>query len=705
MKHLLLVLPLLLPLSAHAQDWNNPDSKTFATCLARGDKGDWWMGADDKGLYHLTPNGQGAPFAGQAELGDDSVTCLTIDRAHRLWVGTPHAGVAVYNGANWKRFGVWNGPLSSRVNALKVDASGAVWGATDAGVFRWSQSEGWSYPGVFALDAATRKAAQRPVYALAIESPRSILLAGDDGLRRLTLVGSTAHVERLGQAAPLQQPPSARGLGFLPGPVHDVTLDTRGQIWCATRFGVCLSKNKGATWQFLRGDDWKANAKGNAVPLSIQTVKTPQEPLSEDWVTTLSPASNGKMWLGFRQKGAEERDCRTLDLLVTTQDDPKFATNPAFVGDWVSAIVPLGSDIAAFARYGGGAATLFATAPTDEAAADDSPNAPLPQDALTKPALVAALLADLPKRTPVSVGGGAFYSLDRETRGDWPLRYGNKGGELMGIGEDESYLDPPGFWRTESIGPHRLGGEVGDTIYSYTFAETSTNPNVVQLPWKNKRTQSEINDGTWQNDVYPYSFDGPDLWVTFQVPAGLHRVALYWYNKDAHSGDNRMRDHRVQLFSGNLSPAACLRTAPLATTRLWSGWSGEYASFAVRGPAKFQIRIARDRSHATILQALFFDRLGARPSKPAWVPARLKMPKAPALPSPASQTPAQKLWRTCDQAETRGIPCPIERLIALRAAKSEGLSDQTLAPWRIQATLWDESNADRQTVALPRGGK
>ena len=78
--------------------------------------------------------------------------------------------------------------------------------------------------------------------------------------------------------------------------------------------------------------------------LTVDTSNPPEDPLGEDWVTSLRPTTDGKMWLGFRQKGAEERDCRTLELIVSTRDDPKFATQASFGGDWTSAIVPFGGD-------------------------------------------------------------------------------------------------------------------------------------------------------------------------------------------------------------------------------------------------------------------------------------------------------------------------------------------------------------------------
>ncbi len=692
MNKFLLLLPLLFPVAARAQGWNNPQSTTFATCLVSGADGDFWAGADDEGLFHRDAKGNWAPFAGQKELGDANVTCIAVDAQHRVWVGTASAGVAVFDGTTWKRFGVLNGPLSSRINDLQIAPNGDVWGATDAGVFRWNDKDGWGFPGVFSTDQATRKLALAPVYGLAFDSQDRVLEAVDEGLNRLTMENGEAKIEALGRADSRLQPPRAGGEGFLPGPVHAVAVDSRNQIWCATRFGVCVGKE--GQWNFLRGADWLANAKGSAVPLEIDATNPPDDLLAEDWVTTLAPTTDGKMWLGFRQSGAEKRDCETLELVVSTRDDPKFATNASFSGDWTSAILPLG-DGAIFARYGGGLASLFgadlpASNERDFVAPLMPENAEVTQDVLFQ------LAKNLGERAPLGVGEGMFYSLDRQTRGDWPLRYGNAGGELFATDEPRWMNEGSDFHF--STAPHLRDPKEAD-FFTFTPWDRSDNPNVLQLPLKNIRRLGEFNDGTWQDDRYPPSFDGPDLWTRFSVPEGLFRVSYYWFNKDGHTGSNRQRDHRIELFSPG---ANAFESEPMARARLWSGWNGQYASFAARGPANFRVRFARDRSHSTQLNAFFFDRLGAPQPKPDSLPARLQRPLDKiTMPANGPLVQSVVLWSECAAAEKRGVPCPLERLVALRAAKSFGAPETLLAAWRVQAGVWDDEGLDRKFVALP----
>jgi len=686
---------------AHAQMLNDSQSKVLATCMVRSADGAAWVGTDGQGVFSRTADGSWKPFAGARELGDSHIVCLAVDGGKRLWCGMASGGLCVWARGAWTRFSSLDGPLASRVNALKAADDGSVWGATDAGLFHWSDGDGWEFPGLDSTDETTRDLARRPIYALAIDSQSQILCATDAGLVRLAVgTKNEAKAQLIGHAASPVQPSRAMGSGFLPGPVHDVALDSLGGLWCATRWGVCQSGDAGQSWHFLRGRDWEQNARGSAVPLSLNEAKPTVDLLAEDWVTTLAPTPDGKMWLGFRSGGAQERDAHTLETLVSSSDEPKSIPAPVWGGSWVSAIVPFAPDQAMFARYGGG---LFSFSERDFPAptGDGGPSvAPAPDPATTSPELLASLGKSLDKRVPLAPGGAAFYALDRETRGDWPLRYGNAGAQILG-GKD-SMGDVSAFAINADTGPHRAG--VSHDFSVATLALSSNDINVLQAPLGNRRTHTEVSDGSISPADYPLSFDGADLWVSFSVPEGTYRVAPYWFSFDATNGLNRLRDHRLQLFSGDLSPKACLDHEPLAQTRLWNGSDGEYAAFIVRGPAKYQMRVARDRSHGTTLQGLFFDKLGAPVARPNWLPAHYVLPIASAPASASPYAGAIALWSACDRAEARGVPAHVERLVALRAATQNNAPVDLLRAWRVQAGAWDENSSDRRDVALGAKG-
>ncbi len=58
------------------------------------------------------------------------------------------------------------------------------------------------------------------------------------------------------------------------------------------------------------------------------------------------------------------------------------------------------------------------------------------------------------------------------------------------------------------------------------------------------RRQAEWDD---HGEAYPMTFEGPDLWVSLEVPEGTWRVSSYFFNKDGHTGSNRARNYELEL--------------------------------------------------------------------------------------------------------------------------------------------------------------
>ena len=687
MKRLFLLLSLFFcSFGARAAEvgWNDPQSNQYITAISPS-VGGFCVGTEGEGLFLRGPGGDWQSIDAQ-NLGDQTVTSLLLDGKDRLWVGTSSAGVAVWNGKEWARFEGFSGPLSDRVNDLALGKNGEIWMATDAGLCVWSDERGWDYPLVFENDSTEARAA---TWALAIDKTGRVFAAQSDGLLIYSPQNETYKLEKIAgprdavQKARFLQPDSPAGSGFLGGVIHDLAFDSVGNLWCATKWGVCKSDDGGKSWFFLRGEDWTRNFYGDAGNLVAKTVKTPVDLLSEDWVTTLAPTGDGKMWIGFRQKGAELRDGTSGELLALSRDDAKIARPGG--DDWIRAIWPLANDRAIFGRFPGGlAGYLGADFPANEPKLFAF--APLPQNHVPDAAQLQKLAANLAAKTGIEVGGGQFLNLDRATRGDWIGRYGNAGANLLGAFEDK-YL-PADFALTTEIGPHDTAPP--GAVYRHTHETVTQNPNVLWLPENNKRWQAEINDGTWQDAKYPQSWDGPDLWVSFVAPAGVHRAALYWFNMDAHSGPNARRDHSVSLFKFAPGVQKTLKTLPLCTTRLSDGWNGTYANFLVRGPAVYYVRVARERSPATKLSGLFFDRLDEESPRPKWVLDKF-------LPAPETEnadTPPEKwqsareLWQACDEAQKRGIATRNERVLAYRAAQNANAPAAILQSWRAKIGLW-----------------
>lgn len=81
-----------------------------------------------------------------------NVNDIAIDHQGRLWVAAERAGVALFDGAAWRRFTTADGLPSADTFGLTVDRSGDVWVGTWEGVARFDGRE-WSVP--FAMQNGT----------------------------------------------------------------------------------------------------------------------------------------------------------------------------------------------------------------------------------------------------------------------------------------------------------------------------------------------------------------------------------------------------------------------------------------------------------------------------------------------------------------------------------------------------------------------
>lgn len=153
------------------------------------------------------------------------------------------------------------------------------------------------------------------------------------------------------------------------------------------------------------------------------------------------------------------------------------------------------------------------------------------------------------------------------------------------------------------IGPH---SQNNDELRHWVQSIKSDDPRVLFDPVVGYRREAEWDD---HGETYIKSFEGPDLWVTVAVPKGLHRVSLYFFNKDGHDGENRNRDYLVELKSYQSSLDQADAAPPLAHARVNNFWNGVYKKFVVRGPSAYYIKISKNNSFNTILQAVLIDNL------------------------------------------------------------------------------------------------
>lgn len=225
---------------------------------------------------------------------------------------------------------------------------------------------------------------------------------------------------------------------------------------------------------------------------------------------------------------------------------------------------------------------------------------------------------------------------DWRTQGSWLGRYGRYWACLFACcSSPPDYVWSPAsitLDHFEQIGPHHAKR---DSVRYWVQWLATTKNRVLELPeiyldsrvlmhltnWDVDRRESEIDD---HGEAYPTTWQGPDLYVYLHIPPGAYTLSLYFFNKDGHSQEDRNRDYVVSMLplaaSHHFGKLFSLDTAPLARmhgtaqAQVVNFWGGLWKRFLVRGPMKLAIRVAKNCSFDTILQAAMLDPLSQHPA-------------------------------------------------------------------------------------------
>lgn len=225
-----------------------------------------------------------------------------------------------------------------------------------------------------------------------------------------------------------------------------------------------------------------------------------------------------------------------------------------------------------------------------------------------------------------------YLGQDRNTRGDWWLRYGNSGFVLSAMGGDCDIFGEPGWCAfvdpTTDLPlaepPFRFTVSTFDAETSHLpwqWAASTSDRRALRNPLSGSRTATCVDD---KGEEHPFDNEGPDLRFEMQVTEGWHRVAFYvvdwdWWNTW------HPRVQGVILTDDRGSPLAVADTGKFG--------QGVWVQFAVKGPRTVVARIGKQRSPCAVLSGVFLDA--------AWLPP------------------------PCD---TLGIGAPSEAVAPLRAA-------------------------------------
>ncbi len=676
--------------SAGPLGWDNNQQDAFTTALARDNQGQIWVGTEDKGVWRYNAaapeNQRWKQFTTRDGLGDDNGYALAVDKRGRVWVGHLNHGVSVYNGQSWRNYDVTNGPLGERVFDMAVSPNdGDVWIATNAGLSRYSVDlDSWQY--------YTR------ADGLPSDQIQSLAFDGNGDLYAGTQCDGLAFGSSMSNfrswsvtKGPQTMPNTPAGAGLPSNLINDVLVARDNTVYVATPCGLARSNDGGQNWSYLRGADWKAKVEGLYHKTQAQDVEgvtvgnVNQSLLLEDYVTSLAQDANGLLWIGYREKGYEVREPVNNKRLYSASEEKGAA-------DYATAWLPLANGPVLLTSYGQGLQTPASD--KFKSAIVAIPNgakvlpivAPFPT--VAAPPKVETLKTMLAKvqglSEPLPEGGGAYLGEDWMTQGDWVGRYGRRYAILCAVvaPADHKIITDLYYDVNGDIGLHH---NTGDELRTWIETPQTDNLKVLYNPLLGFRREAEWDD---HGEEYARTYEGPNIWVDVRVPEGVHRISLYFYNKDGHIGQNRFRDYELTLFrNSELKTAATpqedqtfdarLKTyrtmfeksietardsAPLARARVHDFWGPVYKQFMVRGPGHFYVKVDKGNSLNTILQSVMVDSLSGGGPTRSDLSQILKENGMQNLDVPQARVPAFNVYRLADMGDVTYNPPAINSL-------------------------------------------
>ena len=703
----------LVSTAVHAAtfSWDEKKQGAFVVSLTRDRLGRIWAGTEDKGVWCFDPQAPDETawrqFTVKDGLGDNNAYAIAVDADNRVWVGNLNHGVSVYNGRTWKNYGVTEGPQGERIFAIAVDPSGSdVWMATNAGLTRYTvKTDTWrTYTAADGLPSGQ-------ISSVACDSIGYVYVGTQtDGIAWSSPTDNfqSWRTVRGPEKDALPLVPTGEGL-----PTNQITdlLVSRlsNAIYVATPTGLARSYDRGEHWSYLRGANWlekakKLEDKPSEKELAEGMDRLPSvglQMLREDYVTSLSEDEQGRLWIGYRTQGWEVRRPHAEDQPMSAEKVLfRSGSKPEDVEVWsqkqlpyVSAILPVDTELPYVAQYGTGLLKVGVKMQTDSvvpAGAMDAPqwnasamaaaNAaalPSPQKAPELDELNALLkrvraVPAAPDKGPIVV----TLADDWRTQGDWLGRYGRYYARLHAMTSPSDYVWGAGAQAVPYAA--RIGKNVpkGDSLRYWVHWLYTDNPRSLETPpvyhhsrlekgltsWEVKdpskqkyRRQAEIDD---HGEAYPMTQQGPDLYVTLKVPDGDFYLSLYDFNKDGHDGNNRLRDYRFSIRShaegvalDNIDGFAA--QPELAHGRIRDFWGGVYKRFLVRGPQTLTVQVSRNYSFNTILAGVFLDQVTEEPD-PYFAPAQstlITLEKSGGVASDPAEKAVDEIWQQLERTK------------------------------------------------------
>ena len=606
-------------------------------------------------------------------LVSNHIYSLCVDTKGRLWAGTLRRGICVYNGKKWKHYGILAGPIGSHVVAIANDPrDDSIWMCSESGLSVY-MPRGCRTASLLSRLSRFRAPVSR---ATPIVFGRWRYISQMNGLpanpdcvafnkQGTAFVGTLCNGLAMARYpytrwrvihGPWHLPQTPTGYNLPSNLINCVSVGPRGTVYVGTGLGVAISKNNGESFRYECGADYAAKVIGLwHRPLGFQSPSSAflNTLLPADHITCLAKDISGHLWIGTWRSGYEVLDPKT-NQLYKSMGDLTLKTTDGYISELCPVTVArntsrdsnhfAGADhrrakvirqVMLIGRYGFGV-SAFAIGVGRAAGDVENPRlAALWRVEFPRPARVrlSSFNSVLGEIGHVSLAHKSPFVIalpqDWRTQGAWLGRYGKFWADLCAMDSPSDCVwgaSPSQVDYYACIGPHHRPGD--SMRYWVQWLQTSRArcleiPPVYMSQLVDIHLASPIQDRREaENDdhgeTYSTTWQGPGLFVSVRVPAGLFYLSLYDCNKDGHSGPNRDRDYLVTLKARSAScpvgPVGWTISSPvLARARICNFWRGCYQRFLVRGPMDLAIHVRRNYSFNTILAGVFLDRVNEFP--------------------------------------------------------------------------------------------
>ena len=597
-----------------------------------------YIGTETSGVFQFDPTGNVWHSVKEIDFGalsGDSFLCshedlnevktpahvyaVAQDCSGNVWAGSAHSGVCIVSGAQSLHLTPQNGLSGERVFDIATSPQCTAV-ATNGGIdiYHHEKQCWYSYSRAEGLpdDAAA---------ALTYDDKGQLWVAFSCGG-----VGMLPKISGKWQfwAAPwyvagtsARHPFTASGTG-LPGNLGTAIAAHEDMVYYGCSSGLAYKKGNGQ-WHYIRGRNCADKNKGlfqTPLPKHLSQEKQ-QGVLAEDYVTAIFPDGEF-IWVGFRQKGVQKLRSDTMqpvDDAVVKQFNKGERRSL-----WVRSFLKCKDGRLFASTYGGGLRFIAQLSPDMQTVKMRDLSFPLAPREPSEEGL-ASLCRRLDAANEESEA--VYLYDDWLTRGDWCHRYGNHTAVLCAAAAPSNVMVNFDTVREKKVSVrsaigwhHRKGDALRHWLDSHNDA---ANPNVLWNPEAAIRTEAEWDD---HGEEYPQTADGPDIWLSVDVPHGKWMLSLYFYSPNGRKARNGYRDYLVEIrklkqkdhkdrMEEILTPKV-YSLPVMARTRVFDfAGSGCWKHFALSQPGSYLVRVCRNGSFNTILNGVFVSDLSKSPDK------------------------------------------------------------------------------------------